>query len=325
LARPIETPNNIDYPFYPKTLAETKRYFRRFLVDWEEAYTGLGKKGLISAREGAFNLTPAGESEAARLRLDRPPIYYWYNEYYLVTHNSQANALLCERLYGKNMNQQGFMDMAQLDKLLEVTHLEPSSRILDLGCGSGQISEHIADVTGGFVSGMDYIPEAIRQAQERTYAKKDRLEFRVGNLDHLVYPAASFDAILAIDTLYMPNDLVDTLRQMKIILTAEGQMAIYYSYALWEDPQRNRDHLLPERTPLAEALAQVGLDFQTWDFTQADYQHALLKNQVAEELSPQFEAEGNLFLYQMRMAEAAGAKNSIESGSAVRYLYRVIR
>jgi hypothetical protein len=101
-------------------------------------------------------------------------------------------------------------------------------------------------------------------------------------------------------------------------------MAIYYSYATWEDPQHLKEHLLPEHTPVAEALTQVGLSFKTWDFTQADYQHAVLKKKVAEKLRSAFEAEGNLFLYEMRMGEANGVSGAILSGNAVRYLYHVL-
>jgi SAM-dependent methyltransferase len=325
LQHPIETPNNNHYTFYPKNLAEAKTYFCQSLLDWEDAYPDLCEKGLLTRHAGCDALTIAGESAAARLRRDRPPIYYWYTDFYIATQNSPANDLLCERLYGKNLNQQGFMDMQQLAKLLEVTHIRPGSRVLDLGCGSGQISEYISDITGAFVSGMDYIAAAILQAQQRTRSKCDRLEFKVGNLDHLEYSPASFDTILAIDTLYMPNDLVATLQQMKTILAPGGQMAFYYGYAIWEDPQQLKEHLLPEHTPVAEALAQVGLGFKTWDFTQADYQHAELKKKVAAELKPAFEAEGNLFLYEMRMGEANGASSALQSGNAVRYLYHVSR
>ncbi len=323
LQHPIETPNNSHYTFYPKSLAEAKTYFRNSLLDWEEAYLGLCRRGLLTCHNGDYTLSEPGEREASRLRRERPPIYYWYTDFYLATRHSPANDLLCERLYGKNLNQQGFMDMDQLDKLLSVTQIDFGSRVLDLGCGSGQITEYISDKTGAFVSGMDYIAAAILHAKERTSAKKDRLEFKVGNLDHLDYPPASFDTILAIDSLYMPNDLVDTLRQMKTILTLDGQIAAYYSYATWEDPQHLKEHLLPEHTPLGEALAQVGLSYHVWDFTQVDYKHALLKQQVAEELMPIFEAEGNPFLCQIRLGEAAGMRSAIESGNAVRYLYLI--
>jgi hypothetical protein len=52
----------------------------------------------------------------------------------------------------------------------------------------------------------------------------------------------------------------------------------------------------------------------------ADYQHAVLKKKVADEIKTMFENEGNLFLYEMRIAEAAGVKSAIEAGSAARYL-----
>lgn len=323
LEHPIETPNNVHYAFYPKDLTEASRYFRRFLVDWSSAFRTLKAKGLILSAEDKHQLTETGAKQAERLRRDRPPIYYWYKDFYQVTRSSRANALLCERLYGRNLNQQGFMDMEQLQVMLDVLQLTPGSRVLDLGCGSGQISEYISDTTGAFVSGMDYIDEAILQASERTLSKKDRLEFKTGNLDHLDYPPASFDTILAIDTLYMPNDLADTLKQMKNILTPKGQMAIFYGHELSGDGPYDSLDLLPEKIPLGLALTEVGLIFQTWDFSMADYIHALRKRQIAEELKPLFINENNLFLYENRAGEAEGVKKAVDAGRAVRYLYHV--
>ena len=55
--------------------------------------------------------------------------------------------------------------------------------MLDLGCGNGKMAEYISDCTGANLTGIDFIPFAIQQAQERTQAKRDRLEFKAeGNL-----------------------------------------------------------------------------------------------------------------------------------------------
>ncbi len=78
LSQPVETSNNNFYSFYPKTFDEAGMYFRRFREDWTPAYQSLAAKGLL---EGDA-LTPAGVDAANRLRAERPPIYYFYRDYY---------------------------------------------------------------------------------------------------------------------------------------------------------------------------------------------------------------------------------------------------
>lgn len=323
LMQPKETPNNVDYGFYPKNIEQAAKYFRKFVVDWKEAYTQLVEKGLLAKNHEGYTLTHQGEGIARQLREERPPIWYWYKEYYQAIQNSKANAVFCERLYGKNLCQQGFVDMQDLNDLLKITRLNEKSQVLDVGCGNGMIDEHISDVTGARITGIDYIPEAIQQAQERTRPKNDRLFFQVGNMDHLDFPGESFDTILSIDSIYMPNDLSATIHQMRKLVKPGGQMAIFYSYALWENQGANEESLLAEKTPLAITLQKNALQFETWDFTHRDYLHALRKEKIAKRLKDRFESEGNNFLYGMRISEAYGVRKAVGSGTHVRYLYRV--
>lgn len=65
LAQPIETPNNIDYPFYPQNLAQAEGYFRRTLLDWSAAYPRLVAQGLLTQHDGAYALTADGMRAAA--------------------------------------------------------------------------------------------------------------------------------------------------------------------------------------------------------------------------------------------------------------------
>ena len=308
------------------------KYFRRYLLDWSEAFPSLIAKGLLREQERVYSLTEEGESQAKEARQERPGMWYWYNDYYIAMRESKAHALFCERLYGMNLCQHGFMDMSQLARLLEVTKLNTLSRVLDIGCGNGMIANgcsspaHISDLTGAHICGIDNIAEAIRQARERTPHKRDRLIFQEQDLNQLDYPANSFGSalhcytILSIDTIYFSNDYSETLRRMKAIIRPGGQMAFFYTHAVKSDEPR--ESLLVDRTPLAEAFHNNALRFEVWDLTQADYRHAQRKKQIVEELKAAFEAEGNLFLYENRIAEAKGHLEKTAEGRMVRYLYR---
>lgn len=325
LTQPIETPNNIGYNFYPKTLEEAATYFRRGRVDWSDAINGLKAAHFIEERDHAYCLSEQGMSYARQLRQERPPLWYWYQDFYRVTASSPTHALYCERLFGKNLCQDGFMEMEHLQHVLDVLHLKADSQVLDLGCGNGRIAEYISDATGASVWGMDYIPEAIRQAVERTALKRERMNFKVGNLDCIDYPAHSFDALISVDTLYMPTDLTDTIRQMKHILKLGGQMAIFYSHVLWGKAEVQCETLQADKTPIGIALKDNALTFQAYDYTEMAYDHARRKKIIAEELRPAFEAEGNRFLSEVQLGEAEGTLGACEAGNFARYLYHVVR
>lgn len=250
----------------------------------------------------------------------------FYTAFYSVTEHSQAHHAFCERVFGMNLCQHGFADLAQLDLLLQVTQLGPAHRVLDLGCGNGMITEYLSDRTGAHITGLDYIPDAIRQAQKRTVAKSDRLSFLVGDINQLELPAGSYDAILSIDTMYFSTDYRATLRELKAALRPGGQMAILFSHGRepWAPKEQFlQETTLPDKTPLAVALKANGLAYRTWDLTRQDYELALQRKRVLSELKPQFEAEGALFIYENRTGDANGISQAIEDGLHARYLYHV--
>ncbi len=144
------------------------------------------------------------------------------------------------------------------------------------------------------------------------------------NLDTLDFPTASFDALVAIDTLYMPNDLDATLRKMAGLLRPGGRMGIFYSTFIW-DVNNDRARLAAACTPLGEALARVGLSFQTWDFSAATHAHMQRKHRIGAALRDDFAAEGSLALYDYILAESDGgdAPFDPETCTITRYLYRV--
>jgi ubiquinone/menaquinone biosynthesis C-methylase UbiE len=324
LAQPKETPNNNFYTFYPKTLEEAATYFRRCRVDWTEAYASLVAKGLLVRADSVYHLTEAGCAQAEQVRAARPPIWYWYKEFFTEAPRSLAYARFCEALYGKCLCQAGFSDMAQLEAMRHALDLGEHSRALDLGCGIGMVAEYFSDVTGACVSGMDYIPDAITQAQERTAAKRRRLSFHVGNLDDLPFPPGSFDTLISIDTLYMPNNLDSTLAQMRRLLTSGGRMAIFYTHMLWE-PGRSRESLQADKTPLGQALGRAGLVFHAQDFTAETYVLLHRKRQIAEAMRADFAAEGRSFLYDHLVAESESnpAPFDPQTSTMSRYLYAV--
>jgi SAM-dependent methyltransferase len=249
----------------------------------------------------------------------------FYERFYAVVPSSPVHALFCERAFGLDLCQHGFADLAQLDALVEAANLCQGQRALDLGCGDGRIAEYLSDRTGAHLTGLDYIPEAIRLARERTAVKADRLAFVVGDLNALDLPARRFDVILSIDTIYFSQDYGRTIGQLAAALRPGGRMVFLYSYG-WEPPAPPEEFdpatLAPERTPLAEALRANGLGFRTQEWTADDCRLARSRRRILKELEPKFRAEGLDFVYENRLGEAQGIAMGCDLGLHRRYLVR---
>ena len=223
------------------------------------------------------------------------------------------------------MGQHGFSDMAQVESLLYAAQLRTGESALDLGCGDGRLAEYIAGRTGARVTGLDLMPDAIAAACVRAATRREQLEFVAGDIGRLetIFPPASFDALIAIDTLYF-TDLTDTLRQMKTLLRPAGRMAIFYSHGAdpWHPAETfPRETLPPDAGPLAQAFGANGLRYKWWDFSASDYEHARRKKAIIEALRPTYESEEDRYLCECRMGEADGVIAAAEAGCHVRHLF----
>jgi cyclopropane fatty-acyl-phospholipid synthase-like methyltransferase len=251
----------------------------------------------------------------------------FYQRYYSAIAASRAYAKFCQRVFGRNFGQHGFADMAQLDALLETVGIGRDAEVLDLGCGTGGMAAYMAEVTGARVTGIDISPAAIGQAQHLAAQQPGRLVFRAADMTCPPFSPASFDVLVAIDTLYFV-DLDMALSALKALLRPGGRMGVYWSQGanpvvpIHAFP---RETLPPDNTDLARALQRCDLSYRAHDFTVDDYRHARLKRAVLLDLRPQFEAEDTMFLFDNRMGEAEGVIAAVEAGAHARYLYRVRR
>ncbi len=264
------------------------------------------------------------ETAAAAPSKDEP--LEFYERFYAAIATSRAYAEFCERVFGRNFGQHGFADMAQLDALINSLAIHAGERVLDLGCGNGAMAAYVAEVTGARVTGIDFSPAAIDQAQRFVARQPGRLSFQVADIACLPFQAAGFDVLTAIDTLYF-TQLDATIARLKDLLAPGGRMGIYWSQgANPETPIevfRARDAAAGQHRPGAGTLQRNRLVYSAQDFTAADQQHARLKRAVLLALRPRFEAEDNMFLYDNRMGEAEGVIAAVEAGAHARYLYQV--
>lgn len=82
-------------------------------------------------------------------------------------------------------------------ELATAAGLEPSTRVLDLGCGIGGPARYLAATFGCKVTGIDLSPGFIDAATYLTArcGLSDRVTFEVGDALHLPFENAAFDAV----------------------------------------------------------------------------------------------------------------------------------
>lgn len=279
------------------------------LDSWEQATKLLHDKGIVLCttdedNKKVYNLTEYGKGLAEEIENKNYLTIFFYNEFYKRAERSKAHSEFCRRAYGHDLCQHGMLDMDQLNKLIEVSKLDSNSHVLELGCGNGLITEYIYDQTKCYITGIDIAADAIEQANIRTSGKRSRINLDVKSMENLDYPNNSFDAVISIDSLYFVKDLENTIQNIKRVLKPEG-----FAYIFFIVPPNVGN--IPDTHPakcslLAEVLDKLGLKFRIIDFSKENSKHWKLKKQVLQELKIRFEEEGNMFLYNNRMAECKG-------------------
>src|SRR5271168_5163846 len=142
---------------------------------------------------------------------------------FLRSERSPAFTRFCERVHGKMLNQYGSADIEQLEFLIRVLSLSPGLHVLDAGCGTGHTTQYLSEEAGARFTGLDISAPSIHRALELA-KDSDRLTFKVGTMDALDFSPASFDAVIAIESLYFPKDLAGAIREFKRVLRSGGQM-----------------------------------------------------------------------------------------------------
>jgi len=107
--------------------------------------------------------------------------------------------------------------------------LEPSIRVLDLGCGIGGPARYLAATFGCKVTGVDLSPGFIDAATYLTArcGLSDRVTFQVGDALHAPFEDAAFDAVFLQHVAMNIEDRVALYAEARRILTPGGRLAAY--------------------------------------------------------------------------------------------------
>jgi trans-aconitate 2-methyltransferase len=109
--------------------------------------------------------------------------------------------------------------------VLERLPLRGDERVMDAGCGSGRVTEMLADrLPRGSVVALDGSPAMVEQARSRLARFGDRIEYVVADLGRPIPLAASVDAILSTATFHWVPDHDALFRNLAGVLRPNGRL-----------------------------------------------------------------------------------------------------
>ncbi len=289
--------------------------------DWSGAFSSLADKGLIDGQDDGYRLTDEARPHADAYYQERPDMYwYYFQRLYAALYESEAHKKLCKQVFGRDLCQENMTDMRALDGLLQKLNLKAGDHVLDLGCGAGGIAEYISGETGARITGIDYSATAISTATARTENKREMLSFLEGDMNSLELAEQSFDSAYSIDSIYWVADTTDAVRRIARGIKPGGQLAILIVQIgeYCERPEELEMH----GTPPAEALRNLKLEYQAYDFTDEFRDFWPRVKEAAVALREDYEREGNAFICDNYIKEAdTEFLPAIEANEIRRYLY----
>jgi SAM-dependent methyltransferase len=119
--------------------------------------------------------------------------------------------------------------------LLDATHVGSGTRLLDVACGSGYLTQLAAE-RGALVTGIDVTPALLDIARERT----PRGTFVEAGMDALPLPDGGFDVVTGVNGFQFALDPATALTEATRVLRPGGLLAA----ATFAEPERNQGTVL---------------------------------------------------------------------------------
>jgi 2-polyprenyl-3-methyl-5-hydroxy-6-metoxy-1,4-benzoquinol methylase len=170
------------------------------------------------------------------------------------------------------------------DMLLSAMNLTSKSRILELGCGTGEIANFIAGKTNAQVIGIDICKPFIEEAQKKHV--KPNLSFEVIDFnDPQSLSGINYDYIIGNGILHhLYFDLDNALQNIKLLLKEEGKMIFLepnlvnpYCYLIFSYPYfRKKANLEPDEMAFTKSYILKKLEKNRYTNNTVKYKDFLL-------------------------------------------------
>lgn len=114
-----------------------------------------------------------------------------------------------------------FADETETDCLFSLTDDIKGAKILDLGCGTGHLSEKLYH-KGAIVTGIDISKEMLQKAWESSQQQNLGIDYRFMDVFKLDFSINSFDCIFSMAALEFMGDTVPIFESIKKVLKKDG-------------------------------------------------------------------------------------------------------
>ncbi len=106
-----------------------------------------------------------------------------------------------------------------LQNLIQTGKLSSASRVLDVGCGTGNYLIALEQALGCACWGHEPSEQMLANARERTQTA----QFKIGKAEELDYPDNSFDLVFSVDVIHHVGDRAAYFREAHRVLSKGGR------------------------------------------------------------------------------------------------------
>ena len=154
-----------------------------------------------------------------------------------------------------------------LRSLLEVSGISSASRVLEVGCGTGNYVLALASLVGCNCWGIDPSEQMLTRARERS----SKVHFQPGRAERLDFPAGFFDLVFSVDAVHHVGDRLASFQEAYRALRLGGKtctvtdsawiirqrqpLAVYFPETVEAELQR-----YPRLAQLRELMGRAGFD-----------------------------------------------------------------
>jgi ubiquinone/menaquinone biosynthesis C-methylase UbiE len=124
-----------------------------------------------------------------------------------------------KRLVNRESHSQKNIEIAE--RFFSAMELEGVGSVLEVGCGIGMVSAHLAERYGMKVAGTDYDPEQVALAKQK-FPEKENLSFQVADAANLPFEDNEFDMVLSFMVLHHIGKWVQALEEISRVLRPGG-------------------------------------------------------------------------------------------------------
>ncbi len=137
--------------------------------------------------------------------------------------------------YGEFVSSEGRHLSRRLEQAFDVARIAPGMKVLDVGCGRGEILRHCAK-RGAKAYGIDYSPVAVRIASE-VAGEGAGMAITFADAKVLPFADASFDRVLMFDLVehLHPWELGQALAEARRVLEPRGRLIVHTAPNAWYD------------------------------------------------------------------------------------------